>query len=630
MLIEITRAAANLCGGPEKLRPFGLSEHRWQRDDRIALDLSQCRPPALARLRRLLSSAAGRGNASAEQAVADVDRWTEALTVSAGAVKPRDARQFAALATRFLAAVPGHRVYSKDPAGRWVAAYVGRVEYRRADRQRHAACVVTFLYEEFGFRKSDTLVFHGDDVRGRSVEASLAAKNLYPETAALRAAYVAEAAAFRAAAPAVGSQWRLVGRAVDVAASKESWWAKAWVVAGTDADPARVVVDTFGDGDEVEEDDDDDVPRGFWEKPDAEGDELDFLEADEADGEEAREELVPVRPYLVVFDLVRHLRLAAHIGQLTKHDYDRALDEKLVLPADVKAFVRVLVERKAAGFRDVVGGKAGGSVVLLAGPAGCGKTLTAEVYAEADGRPLYSVQCSQLGVNPSSIERQLTLVLARARRWGAVVLLDEADVYVSRRGDSLEKNAVVGAFLRVLEQQDETVFLTTNLPESVDDAIASRCVARIDYAVPTEAEQAEIWRVLAASSGVELAGGSVSAAAAARRVDELELSARALNALIRLRVKTVGQLVDLTPRDFQSLQNVGAKTVKELRDMIGELSAPSAEGAVERIARENPGLSGRDVKQLLKLARAMRGGAPVRPEDVAAARRFRPARSGAV
>jgi len=149
-----------------------------------------------------------------------------------------------------------------------------------------------------------------------------------------------------------------------------------------------------------------------------------------------------------------------------------------------------------------VHGKAGGAVVLLAGPPGTGKTLTAEVYAEAEGRALYSIQCSQLGTDPDELEDELLKVFARSKRWNAVMLLDEADVYVHERGNDLQQNAIVGVFLRVLEYQDSVLFLTTNRPDDVDDAIASRCIARLTYAIPTGPEQKRIWEVLADASGL--------------------------------------------------------------------------------------------------------------------------------
>ena len=87
-------------------------------------------------------------------------------------------------------------------------------------------------------------------------------------------------------------------------------------------------------------------------------------------------------------------------------------------------------------------------------------------------------------------------MLQRGSRWNAVVLLDEADVYIDERGGDIHQNAVVAAFLRVLENHEATIFLTTNRLERVDDAIASRCLARIDYAMPTAGDQKLIWKVL--------------------------------------------------------------------------------------------------------------------------------------
>jgi AAA+ superfamily predicted ATPase len=93
--------------------------------------------------------------------------------------------------------------------------------------------------------------------------------------------------------------------------------------------------------------------------------------------------------------------------------------------------------------------------------------------------------------------------MARAERWGAILLLDEADVYIRTRGDDLTQNAIVGVFLRVLEYYRGVMFMTTNRPDMVDDAIASRCVARIHYEVPTPERQAAIWAVQAKMNQIE-------------------------------------------------------------------------------------------------------------------------------
>ena len=60
----------------------------------------------------------------------------------------------------------------------------------------------------------------------------------------------------------------------------------------------------------------------------------------------------------------------------------------------------------------------------------------------------------------------------------------------------MEHNAIVAAFLRILEYQSSVLFMTTNLADLVDDAVASRCVARIDYKRPGVTQQQEIWQVL--------------------------------------------------------------------------------------------------------------------------------------
>ena len=117
---------------------------------------------------------------------------------------------------------------------------------------------------------------------------------------------------------------------------------------------------------------------------------------------------------------------------------------------------------------------------------------------------MYSVQASQLGINPEHLEEELLLVLRRASRWNAIMLLDEADVYVHERGNDLDQNAIVGVFLRVLEYHTSILFLTTNRSDIVDDAIASRCIARIDYPYPSKEDQKRIWHVLSESSGIKL------------------------------------------------------------------------------------------------------------------------------
>ena len=162
----------------------------------------------------------------------------------------------------------------------------------------------------------------------------------------------------------------------------------------------------------------------------------------------------------------------------------------------IKNLIDTLVSQGRVLFNDIIEGKGSGACILLGGPPDTGKTLTAEIFAESTERPLLSVQAAQLGINPENVEKELNLVLQRGARFNAVILLDEADVYIRERGINLEQNAIVAAFLRTLETHNATLFLTTNRTGSVDDAIASRCLARIDYDMPTNDEQKPIWKIL--------------------------------------------------------------------------------------------------------------------------------------
>jgi SpoVK/Ycf46/Vps4 family AAA+-type ATPase len=100
------------------------------------------------------------------------------------------------------------------------------------------------------------------------------------------------------------------------------------------------------------------------------------------------------------------------------------------------------------------------------------------------------VHSGQLGLNVAAMETALKEVLTRAQRWGAVMLIDEADVYIKRRDDNITMNAVVGVFLRVLEYFNGLLFLTTNRVDDIDEAIVSRCIALIRFHPPDREDRA--------------------------------------------------------------------------------------------------------------------------------------------
>lgn len=170
----------------------------------------------------------------------------------------------------------------------------------------------------------------------------------------------------------------------------------------------------------------------------------------------------------------------------------------LVLDDGHKELIHALVEQhtsRASTFDDFVRGKGKGLIGLLAGPPGCGKTLTAEAAAEVTKRPLYCISAGELGSSPEVVDKALTQILELAQRWKAVVLLDEADVFLSQRKEiNVERNALVSIFLRQLEYYQGIMFLTTNLVSQCDAAFESRIHFTVHYPPLCRVSRRQIWK----------------------------------------------------------------------------------------------------------------------------------------
>src|SRR6266700_34440 len=216
---------------------------------------------------------------------------------------------------------------------------------------------------------------------------------------------------------------------------------------------------------------------------------------------------IPVHPYMLMFHLELHHHVWVHVGDMSPYVYQPDLKQKLILPEDHTDVIDILTAEMDVLMDDIIAGKSGGTTVLCAGPPGGGKTLTAEVYAEIIERPLYRVHSGQLGLNVAAMETALKEALLRAQRWGAVMLIDEADVYIKRRQDDMTMNAVVGVFLRVLEYFNGLLFLTTNRIDDIDEAIVSRCIALIRFHAPDSEARHRIWRVMAEQFALALDDG---------------------------------------------------------------------------------------------------------------------------
>lgn len=495
----------------------------------LTLDLTKLTRPECERLRDVLASS---GLPGTKVLVADINKYLKAEAEGIDQVSARTVRQFAWMLERFIADLPHHLLFSDDEyeGGSFVAYYIDDVAFDPGnekgghERYRPPSVAMRMLHIENDSSSASTVTFHAEDCIGMGAEEALREAGYVKENPKLLAKLKEETERYYEVREMVGTKFLAKGLAVQdlddaTTTGSRGYWSRSGKVRMDDFDvPTPCVVDVLFETDTKRSERESDAPVNLyrWHKwnlryfAPQEDDLARFLEADE-DTDEAPEVQVPVHPLVPCFDLRKHRRVRVHVNNLTEYEYKTDIRGGLVLPERDIRMLDMLVDQSRNVFEDVVEGKGSSINILLGGPPGTGKTLSTEVLAEYKKRALYSVQCSQLGLDPESVEKNLVIILQRANRWNAVLLLDEADVYIRKRGLDLQQNAIVGVFLRVLEYASCILVMTTNLPEEVDDAIASRCIIRIDYDVPTPDAQFLIWKSLAGRNKLTIADEDIRA-----------------------------------------------------------------------------------------------------------------------
>lgn len=136
-----------------------------------------------------------------------------------------------------------------------------------------------------------------------------------------------------------------------------------------------------------------------------------------------------------------------------------------------------------------------GLILLLSGPPGTGKTLMAEAVADRTHRPLFYLQAEDLGINAAVLGANIKKVFEMATEWDAVILLDEADVFMAERHpQDIARNELVSIFLRELEYYRGVIFLTTNLYSTIDSAFRSRVSLHLLFNSLTPEARQLVWR----------------------------------------------------------------------------------------------------------------------------------------
>ncbi|GAA3637828.1 ATP-binding protein [Lentzea roselyniae] len=164
----------------------------------------------------------------------------------------------------------------------------------------------------------------------------------------------------------------------------------------------------------------------------------------------------------------------------------------LVLPPALRSSVQRILDEQRMASRLAEHGLSARRRLLMYGPPGCGKTMTAHALAGELALPLARVRLEVL-FNRYLGETAATLtdIFDHISRVRAVYLFDEFDALGKHRTDEFdvgEAKRVVGTFLQLLDadHSDSLIVAATNLGGSLDHALLRRFDDVLNFPPPTE------------------------------------------------------------------------------------------------------------------------------------------------
>lgn len=143
--------------------------------------------------------------------------------------------------------------------------------------------------------------------------------------------------------------------------------------------------------------------------------------------------------------------------------------------------------------------------VLMHGPSGTGKTLTASLLGNELSKihqkevPVYRIDLSMIvSKYIGETEKNLGKLFAKAENKDWILFFDEGENFFSNRTnirDSNDKhsNQEVSYLLQRIEDFNGLVIVATNLKTNIDDAFARRFQSMIEFKVPDEVERKQLW-----------------------------------------------------------------------------------------------------------------------------------------
>jgi len=201
-------------------------------------------------------------------------------------------------------------------------------------------------------------------------------------------------------------------------------------------------------------------------------------------------------------------RIAARAGmeQLARRIDIKADWDQLVLPPEQTALLHQITDQVAQrnrvyeewGFRERMN-RGLGINALFAGESGTGKTMAAEVIANALKLDLYRIDLSAVvSKYIGETEKNLRKLFDTAEDSGAILFFDEADALFGKRSevkDSHDRyaNIEINYLLQRMESYRGLAILASNMKSSLDKAFVRRLRFIVDFPFPGVAQRKEIW-----------------------------------------------------------------------------------------------------------------------------------------
>ena len=199
-------------------------------------------------------------------------------------------------------------------------------------------------------------------------------------------------------------------------------------------------------------------------------------------------------------------RVRPRLGSLADRIDPRARWEDLVVSRETEQLLHTMVDQVAArgqvyshwGFAQRMNRGLGVSA-LFSGDSGTGKTMAAEVIANALGLALYRIDLSQVvSKYIGETEKNLQRVFDLMEGGGAILFFDEADALFGKRSevkDSHDRyaNIEVNYLLQRMETYTGVAVLATNIQSALDPAFVRRLRFIVPFTFPGPVERKALW-----------------------------------------------------------------------------------------------------------------------------------------